>query len=67
MPSFPNRCQHLTPGGHAVLPAKTAPPQNKRPAGKESLGEVRKKVTAQIREALPAIAAAVKANGGHIE
>ncbi len=57
----------ITPAGSAVLPTKTAPPQNKRPAGKESLDEVRKKVTAQIREALPAIAAAVKANGGHIE
>jgi hypothetical protein len=57
----------ITPAGHAVLPTKTTPQQNKRPAGKESLDEVRKKVTAQIREALPAIAAAVKANGGHIE
>jgi hypothetical protein len=57
----------ITPSGSAVFPAKTAAPQNKRPAGRESLDQVRKKVTAQIREALPAIAAAVKANGGHIE
>ena len=56
----------ITPGGSAVLPTKPTPPQNKRPAGKESLDEVRKKVTAQIKEALPAIAAAVKANGGHL-
>lgn len=57
----------ITTAGHAVLPTKTTPQQNKRPAGKEGLDEVRKKVTAQIREALPSIAAAVKANGGHIE
>ena len=57
----------VTPGGSAVLPAKTASPPTKRPPEKATLDEVRKKVTAQIREALPAIAAAVKAHGGHIE
>jgi hypothetical protein len=56
----------VTPAGTAVLPSKTQAPPEKRPPAKQSLDEVRKKVTAQIREALPAIAAAVKANGGHI-
>jgi hypothetical protein len=56
----------VTPGGRAVLPAQPTPPPAKRPPAKQTLDEVRKKVTAQIREALPAIAAAVKANGGHI-
>jgi hypothetical protein len=53
----------VTPAGHAVLPTKTTPPPGKRPPAKLSLDEVRKKVNAQIRQALPAIAAAVKANG----
>jgi hypothetical protein len=57
----------ITPGGNAVLPAQTTSAPAKRPPEKATLDEVRKKVTAQIREALPAIAAAVKANGGHIE
>ncbi len=48
----------VTPAGHAVLPTKTTPPPHKRPPEKVSLDEVRKKVTAQIVKALPAIAAA---------
>jgi hypothetical protein len=52
----------ITPAGSAVLSTKTAPPA-KRPPAKQSLDEVRKKVNAQIIKALPAIAAAVKANG----
>jgi hypothetical protein len=49
------------------IPAKTAPPQGKRPPANVSLDEVRKSVTAQIRKALPDIAAAVAAseNGDH--
>jgi len=53
----------VTPAGNAIIPAKPASPPGKRPPEKASLDEVRKKVTAQIRQALPAIAAAVKANG----
>jgi hypothetical protein len=55
----------VTPAGHAVLPARTPPLPSKRPPEKASLDEVRKKVTAQIKAALPAIAAAVKAHGDH--
>jgi hypothetical protein len=47
---------------NAIL-AKTAPHQVKRPPANVSLDEVRKSVTAQIRKALPAIAAAVRENG----
>jgi hypothetical protein len=47
----------VTPAGRAVLP--TPPPPGKRPSANVSLDEVRKKVTAQIRKELPAIAAAV--------
>jgi len=47
----------VTSAGRAVLP--TAPPPGKRPAAHVSLDEVRKKVTAQIRKELPAIAAAI--------
>jgi hypothetical protein len=61
---LPTPAATVTPEGRAVLPTKTTPPPNKRPPEKASLDEVRKKVTAQIRKALPAIAAAVKANGG---
>ncbi len=50
----------VTPAGRAVPPpAPTAPPPAKRPPAHVSLDEVRKKVTAQIRKELPAIAAAV--------
>jgi hypothetical protein len=49
----------VTPTGSAVLPAKITPPPNKRPSAKVNLDEVRKKVTAEIRKALPEIAAAV--------
>jgi hypothetical protein len=55
-----------TPAAPVVSAEKIEPPQNKRPAGKESLDEVRRKVTAQITAALPAIAAAVKAHGGKL-
>ncbi len=55
----------VTPAGRAVV--APAPP-GKRPAAKASmsLDEVREKVTAQIRKALPAIAAAqaTRQNGG---
>ncbi|MFZ0953244.1 MAG: hypothetical protein WAN17_13320 [Candidatus Sulfotelmatobacter sp.] len=46
-----------------AIPAKPAPHQGKRPPSNVSLDEVRKSVTAQIRKALPAIAAAVRENG----
>ena len=59
---LPTPAATVTPAGRAVLPTKTTPPPNKRPPEKVSLDEVRKKVTAQIVKALPAIAAAVKAN-----
>src|SRR5271163_39288 len=50
-----------------AIPAKTASHQGKRPPANVSLDEVRKSVTAQIRKALPDIAAAVAAreNGDH--
>jgi hypothetical protein len=49
----------VTPAGRAVLPsAETAKSAGKRPPANVSMDEVRKKVTAQIRKALPAIAAA---------
>ncbi len=53
------------PPTSAAEPEKIEPPPDKRPPAKESLEEVRNKVTAQIKAALPAIAAAVKAHGGH--
>jgi hypothetical protein len=53
----------VTPAGRAIVPTKTTPPPNKRPPANVSMDEVRKKVSAQIRRALPAIAAAVRANG----
>jgi hypothetical protein len=46
----------VTSAGHAVLPP--APPPGKRPSANVRMDEVRKKVSAQIRKALPAIAAA---------
>ncbi len=50
----------VTLAGRAVPPpAPTPPPPGKRPPAHVSLDEVRKKVTAQIRKELPAIAAAV--------
>ena len=55
----------VTPAGNAIISAKPASPPTKRPPEKASLDEVRRKVTAQIKEALPAIAAAVKAHEGH--
>jgi hypothetical protein len=49
----------VTTAGRAVLPqTPPAQPPRKRPPANVSLDEVRKKVTAQIRKALPAIAAA---------
>jgi hypothetical protein len=55
----------VTPAGRAVLPpAPTAPPPGKHPPAKATLDEVREKVTAQIRKALPAIAAAVQEKNG---
>ena len=49
----------ITPAGRAILPpTPPAPPPHKRPPANVSMDEVRKKVTAQIRKALPAIAAA---------
>jgi len=57
----------VTPAGRAVLPPPpTAPPPRKRPPANVSMDEVREKVSAQIRKALPAIAAAQAAreNGG---
>ena len=53
----------VTPAGRAIVPTKTTPPPNKRPPANVSMDEVRKKVSAQIRKALPAIAAAVRENG----
>jgi hypothetical protein len=44
-----------------AIPVKPAPHQGKRPPANVSLDEVRKSVTAQIRKALPDIAAAVAA------
>ena len=53
----------VSPAGRAILPpTPTAQSPGKRPAGNVTLEEVREKVTAQIRKALPAIAAAVKQN-----
>jgi len=46
----------VTPAGRAVLPP--TPPPRKRPPANVSMDEVRKKITAQIRKELPAIAAA---------
>jgi hypothetical protein len=57
----------VTPAGRAILPpTPTAPPPAKRPPANASMDEVRKRVTAEIRKALPAIAAAQRAkeNGG---
>jgi hypothetical protein len=49
----------ITPAARAVLPpAPTATTARKRPPANVSMDEVRKKVTAQIKKALPAIAAA---------
>ena len=42
-----------------------APITGKRPPANVSLDEVRKSVTAQIRKALPDIAAAIRENGDH--
>ncbi len=55
----------VTPAGSAVLPpALPSQPPGKHPPAKATLDEVREKVTAQIRKALPAIAAAVRENNG---
>jgi hypothetical protein len=49
----------VTPAGRAVLPpTQAAPPPGKRPSAQVSLDEVRKNINAQIRKALPEIAAA---------
>ncbi|MFZ0759631.1 MAG: hypothetical protein WAM69_06725, partial [Candidatus Sulfotelmatobacter sp.] len=49
----------VTPAGRAVLPSPpTVQPPGKRPSANVSMDEVRKQVTAQIRKALPEIAAA---------
>jgi hypothetical protein len=57
------RSAAVTPTGRAVLPpsppAPPAPPPSKHPPARATLDEVREKVTAQIKKALPAIAAAV--------
>jgi hypothetical protein len=55
----------VTPAGRAVLPP--TPPSRKRPPANVNLDEVRRKVSAQIRKALPAIAAAhaSRENGRH--
>jgi hypothetical protein len=50
----------VTQAGRVVLPP-TAPPPAKRPSANVSMDEVRKQVTAQIRKALPEIAAAQSA------
>ncbi len=51
----------VAPAGHAVLPTKPTPhPLNALP--RTPADEVREKVTAQIRKALPKIAAAMAAN-----
>jgi hypothetical protein len=47
----------VTPAGRAILPPKPQPTR-KRPPANVTIEEVRKKVTAHIRKALPAIAAA---------
>jgi len=52
----------VTPAGRVVV-QPTAPPPGKRPPANATMDEVREKVTAQIRKALPAIAAAVRENG----
>ncbi len=49
----------VTPAGRAVVPPPTAPPPTKRPSANVTMDDVRKKVTAQITKAVPAIAAAV--------
>jgi hypothetical protein len=46
-----------------TIPANPVPHQGKRPPVNVSLDEVRKSVTAQIRKALPDIAAAIRENG----
>jgi hypothetical protein len=58
------RSPAVTRAGRAVLPpSQPAQNQSKRPPVNVTMGEVREKVTAQIRKALPAIAAAVRENG----
>jgi hypothetical protein len=52
----PSSAGIVTPAGRAVLPP--TPPPSKHPPAKVNMDEVRKKVSAQIRKALPAIAAA---------
>lgn len=55
----------VTPAGRAILPPQTTTqPPAKHPPAKATIGEVREKVSAQIRKALPAIAAAVRQNSG---
>jgi hypothetical protein len=57
----------VTPTGRAILPpAQTAPP-HKRPAANVNMDDVRKQVSAQIRKALPAIAAAHSSRESHAE
>jgi hypothetical protein len=52
----------VTPAGRAVVPPPPTPqPPAKRPSANVSMDEVRKQVTAQIRKALPEIAAAQSA------
>jgi len=53
------RSPAVTTAGRAVVPPPTAPPPSKRPPANVTMDDVRKKVTAQITKALPAIAAAV--------
>ena len=54
----------VTPAGRAILsPSQPQQNQGKRPPANATMGEVREKVTAQIRKALPGIAAAVRENG----
>jgi hypothetical protein len=48
----------VTPTGRALLPPLPTAPPHKRPPAKLSMDEVREQVSAQIRKALPAIAAA---------
>jgi hypothetical protein len=58
------RSPALTRAGNAVLPpAQAAQSQGKRPPANVTVDEVREKVSAQIRKALPAIAAAVREDG----
>ena len=52
------RSPAVTPPGRAIVPPPTAPLPGKRPSANVSMDDVRKKVTAQITKALPAIAAA---------